>query len=250
MGNLYSNLLLAEFFIALPIFVLLMFVKAPYGKYQKTGWGPIIDARFSWFIMELPAVLIPLFFFFKSDRAGSPLTLFFIVIWEIHYVQRTFLFPILMNRGSHRMPLLIILLSAAFNVLNGGLNGYGIFVQKDFATESLSSINLIAGVLIFISGFILNLYSDHVLRGLRAKGESGYKIPERGLYRFICSPNYLGEILEWAGWALITLSPAGAAFFVFTVANLAPRASANLKWYRKNFSEYPKDRKALIPYIF
>ena len=70
------------------------------------------------------------------------------------------------------------------------------------------------------------------------------------LHDRVASPNYLGEIIEWAGFALMTWSPAALAFAFYTVANLAPRASANLGWYRGTFSDYPPDRKALIPYVW
>ena len=61
--------------------------------------------------------------------------------------------------------------------------------------------------------------------------------------------DYLGEILEWAGWALATWSLAGSDFAVFTLANLLPRALANHGWYQKEFADYTSSRRALIPYL-
>ena len=62
-------------------------------------------------------------------------------------------------------------------------------------------------------------------------------------------PNYLGEIVEWCGWALATWSPAGLAFAVYTAANLAPRAVSNHHWYLSHFPDYPRERRALIPFV-
>jgi len=93
------------------------------------------------------------------------------------------------------------------------------------------------------------VYSDHILRQLRKPGESGYKIPTRGFYRYLSSPNYFGEILEWTGWAILTWSLPGLAFALFTIANLAPRAIAKQNWYIKSFPDYPKKRKAIIPFV-
>ena len=59
-----------------------------------------------------------------------------------------------------------------------------------------------------------------------------------------------GEILEWTGWAVATWSLGGLAFCVFTAANLIPRARSNHRWYRENFSDYPPNRRALIPEVF
>jgi hypothetical protein len=58
------------------------------------------------------------------------------------------------------------------------------------------------------------------------------------------------EIIEWTGFALMSWSPAALALAFYTVANLAPRASAHLNWYRKKFSDYPSERKALIPHLW
>jgi steroid 5-alpha reductase family enzyme len=89
-----------------------------------------------------------------------------------------------------------------------------------------------------------------VLRTLRKPGETGYKIPHGGLYRFISSPNYFGELLEWSGFAIAAQTLAGWAFFFFTFANLAPRAVSHHRWYREKFSEYPSSRRALIPFLW
>ncbi|MHA1318096.1 MAG: hypothetical protein ACTSQ6_11365, partial [Candidatus Heimdallarchaeaceae archaeon] len=60
----------------------------------------------------------------------------------------------------------------------------------------------------------------------------------------------LGEITEWVGWAIMTFSIPGLVFAFWTIANLAPRARSNHKWYLENFPDYPKNRKALIPFIY
>jgi len=70
----------------------------------------------------------------------------------------------------------------------------------------------IAGLLVFITGMIINLWADSVLLSLRRENE-GYKIPRGGLFEYVSCPNYFGEIVEWLGWALMTWSLAGFSFF-------------------------------------
>ena len=36
-------------------------------------------------------------------------------------------------------------------------------------------------------------------------------------------------------------------FFIWTFINLVPRAISHHKWYKDNFKDYPKNRKAIIP---
>jgi hypothetical protein len=69
------------------------------------------------------------------------------------------------------------------------------------------------------------------------------------LYEYVSCPNYLGEMLEWCGWAIATWSLAGFAFAFYTIANIGPRALANHRWYREKFPDYPPQRKAVIPYV-
>ncbi|MEL6182594.1 MAG: 3-oxo-5-alpha-steroid 4-dehydrogenase, partial [Myxococcota bacterium] len=109
----------------------------------------------------------------------------------------------------------------------------------------------IVGVLVFAVGMAINLHSDTLLLNLRKPHEHGYKIPHGGVYRWVSSPNYLGEIIEWFGWALATWSLGGLAFALYTAANLAPRAWTHHRWYLDTFPDtYPKERRALIPWVW
>jgi 3-oxo-5-alpha-steroid 4-dehydrogenase 1 len=114
----------------------------------------------------------------------------------------------------------------------------------------LSSVRVCVGVALFAAGFFTHVWADRGLRRLRMPGEEGYKVPRGGLFEYISSPNYFGEILEWSGWALAAWSLPGLAFALFTVANLVPRAHANRAWYQQTFPDYPKERKRVIPFIF
>ena len=149
------------------------------------------------------------------------------------------------------MPLLIAILGLVFNFLNAYLNGRWIYhFSGGYPSNVLYELNFIVGCVIFIAGFIINQWADSVLRALRKPGEIGYKIPYGGLYEKISCPNYFSEIIEWTGWAIACGSLAGWVFAFWTFANLAPRAVSYHKWYKETFPEYPKNRKALIPWIW
>ena len=95
----------------------------------------------------------------------------------------------------------------------------------------------------------INISSDNILFKLRKGGEKEYTIPKKGLFRWVSCPNYLGEILEWMAFALMTWSLAGLSFMIWTMANLVPRAIKGHQWYHSKFDSYPKNRKAIFPYI-
>ncbi len=147
--------------------------------------------------------------------------------------------------------MLVILMAFIFNCGNAYLNGAYLFsLSGGYPREWLTDPRFVIGAGMFVLGFTLNRWADRTLRQLRAPGETGYKVPYGGLFERVSCPNYLGEIIEWSGWALATWSLPGLSFAVWTFANLAPRARAHHQWYRENFRDYPLDRKALIPGVW
>jgi steroid 5-alpha reductase family enzyme len=136
-----------------------------------------------------------------------------------------------------------------FNSLNGFINGYGVFNLVKYDFNWLTSWQFITGVLLFISGFIINKTADEKLRRLRDGNREEYVLPRGWLFEYISCPHYFGEIIEWGGWAIITWSLPGLAFFVFTFSNLFPRAVTSHRWYKMHFQDYPSGRKAVIPFL-
>lgn len=62
------------------------------------------------------------------------------------------------------------------------------------------------------SGAALNVQSDYHLLHLRAEKGAGYHIPTGGAFQMVSCPNFLGEILEWTGYAIACRHIAGFAF--------------------------------------
>jgi len=235
------------FVLAAVVFIALLFVAAPYGRHLRRGWGPSIDSRPGWVLMEAAAPVVFFVFFLMGDNTITLTTLVFLGLWEVHYIHRAFIYPFSLNKGR-AMPVFIIFLGLSFNGINAYLNGRYIFTfSPGYADSWLADPRFIGGALLFVAGFAINRRADDVLRGLRKPGDSGYGIPRGGFYRWISCPNYFGELVIWLGWALATWSFAGLAFAVWTAANLVPRARSHHAWYRQTFPDYPPERKALLP---
>jgi 3-oxo-5-alpha-steroid 4-dehydrogenase 1 len=235
-------------------FITLYFVSAPYGRHVRAGWGPKIDATFAWVIMETPAPLLFFVYWLGAEPAHkfSAAGIAFLVLWQAHYLYRAFVFPFRRHGGQRDMPFSIALMAIFHNVMNAYLNAAWLYeIGPVYDVSWLTDPRFIAGVLLFVFGYWLNHQSDRILFNLRPPGvRNGYKIPHGGFYRFVSCPNYLGELIEWGGWALLTFSPGGLAFLLGSIANLAPRARTNHRWYREQFPDYPKERKALIPFVY
>lgn len=239
----YGTLLLAPV-----VFILLFFVRAPYGRHIRRGWGPVLDNRMGWFIMESPAVLVfGALMFFYAGRNLTVVLLF--LMWQIHYVHRVFIYPWTLTKGR-KMPVLILLMALLFNTSNAYLNAWSIASHADKYTDQwLGSPQFLVGFVVFFVGMALNKISDRQLARLGRAGK-GYQIPHGFGYRWVSCPNYLGEILQWLGWAIAVWSLAGWIFALWTAANLVPRALAHHNWYRQTFADYPSQRRALFPFLF
>lgn len=244
----FNSLTLGWFILAVVVFLALLFVAAPYGRHFRRGWGPAINNKLGWVIMEAAAPLVFAACFVLGGNPDTLTTLVFLGLWEAHYIHRAFIYPFSLRSRSRGMPLLIVGFGLLFNTVNGYLNGRYIFTfSGGYANEWLGDPRFVAGVALFIAGFVINRRADRILHNLRQPGETGYRIPYGGLYRWISCPNYLGEVIIWLGWAVATWSLPGLAFATWTAANLVPRARAHHAWYRQHFKDYPPERRALLP---
>ncbi|KAA0256233.1 DUF1295 domain-containing protein [Acidobacteria bacterium ACD] len=236
--------------LAAAVFVALLFVDAPYGRHRRAGWGPAIPARAGWILMELPAVVLVPALFALSERRSDPAAAAFVLLWSLHYVHRGLLAPARLGAGASPMPLSVAALGFVFNLANGLLQGAWLFsAGPKLGAEWLLAPPFLLGIALFLAGMAVNRRADEALRGLRAPGETGYRVPRGGLFELVSCPNYLGEVVEWSGWALLTWSPSGLVFALWTAANLVPRALAHHRWYRRTFPDYPPGRKAIFPFV-
>lgn len=235
--------------LAIIIFPLLLRITAPYGRHAISGWGPLINNRLAWFLMELPALLVFVLLAFNRGFNIDVVILIAILLWTFHYFQRVVIFPLRIRTKGKRMPLLIMVFALFFNFINGFINGYWFGrLSPGYPSDWIQDSRFVAGAAIFVAGFIINLYHDRILIRLRKNG-NGYKIPYGGLFKFVSCPNFLGEMVEWGGFALMTWCLPTFSFFIWTMVNLIPRAIDHHRWYHRNFQDYPGKRKAVIPFF-
>lgn len=235
--------------LAVPTFLVLRFVSAPYGRHARAGWGPTLPSRIGWIAMEAVAFVGFALVFALGPGRADLVPVLLASMWLVHYGHRAFVFPFRLRASGKRIPLAIVAMGALFNTLNAYLNGRWLSAFGEYTVAWLRDPRFILGVTLFVTGFAINVWADQVLIRLRAPGESGYKIPRGGLYERVSCPNYLGELMEWTGFALACWSLPALAFAVYTAANLVPRALTHHAWYRQRFPDYPRERKAIVPFV-
>ena len=213
----------------------------------------MVNGKLAWVIQEAPSLLIPLWCFLNGDEyvtdstANRVLLMFFIG----HYFNRTIIFP-LQIRGGKPTPFGVMLSAIFFTSTNGILQGKYLTKLYRYDESHLSSPLFLFGSILFTCGFIINLHSDSILRNLRKPGETGYKIPHGGMFKYVSGANFFGEIMEWLGFAIASGFSLPAVSFAFaTACNIAPRAVQHHQWYMTKFDDYEKlGRKAVIPFIY
>lgn len=250
----FRTLLIAMTAMAAVVFAALQFIPAGYGMLYDKRWGPSIGNRAGWVLMEAPVFVAMLALWLLSPRAASAAPAVMALLFEAHYFQRSFIFPALI-KGRNRMPLTIIAMGIIFNLINALMQGGWIFYlspEQMYSPQWLASPQFVAGTLIFIAGMAINIHSDHIIRNLRKPGDTRHYIPRGGMFRFVSSANYLGELIEWVGFAVLTWSAAGAVFALWTFANLAPRAAKTHSRYCREFGqEFTSLKlKKIIPFIY
>ena len=238
---------------AVIIHVIMFFVTAPFGRHTTTKWGPSVNNKLAWIIMELPSLGIMTYFLLQGTNSFTSYAWVLFGLWIFHYANRTLVYPFRIRPTAKKMPLVIMLNGILFNLMNAGLNGYflaELSTSGQYNESWLLAPTTIIGGMLFLAGLTINWRADHILINLRKPGEEGYRIPGGFLFDYISSPNLFGEILEWAGFAIMAWNLPALTFAVWTYANLVPRAKNHHDWYHQRFEDYPKSRKIVFPYIF
>ena len=233
------------------VFVTLFFITAPYGRHLRTGWGPMLSARFGWCLMESPAPLLVGLGLAMGSRPLDTYSVLLSTLFLAHYVNRAIIFPLRLPSTSRPIPLSIVIFAFCFNLINGAFQGVwlGELAPMSMSVQ-LTDLRIMFGVGLFLIGAAINLQSDATLRALKRTSLGGYSVPKGGLFRYVSCPNYLGEIVEWTGFSLAMWALPGFAFLAWTLANLVPRALEHHRWYQANFPDYPPSRRALLPFLF
>ena len=172
---------------ALFVFIALYFVKAGYGYLYNPKFGFPIPNKLAWVLMEAPVFITMWVLWYLSGASFNAVSLVLFSIIQIHYFQRSFIFPMLL-RGNSKMPVSIMLMGATFNTLNALMQGGWLFYivpeyYPDYYADWFCKPYIYIGIAVWLFGFITNLHSDYIIRHLRKPGDKKHYIPYGGMFR-------------------------------------------------------------------
>ncbi|KAH7906644.1 3-oxo-5-alpha-steroid 4-dehydrogenase-domain-containing protein [Hygrophoropsis aurantiaca] len=276
------------FFIIPPIVCPVQFlINAPFGRFAPSNDSiMVVDGIKSWIIMELVSPITFVYTILKSplSKNASHLSgpqIFLASLFLIHYLNRALISP-LRTPSRSKSHIIVPLSAVSFNLVNGALMGAYISspAATTFLAEAFERPLFWVGISLWSAGLVGNILHDEILLNIRrnakakGKGKSDdhgdkqpkehYAIPHGYLYSYISYPNYFCEWIEWLGFALAAapmppLTSFAAVmndiqppwlFFLSEVLLMISRAYKGHKWYHQKFPGYPKERKAVIPFIF
>ncbi|KAF5729382.1 very-long-chain enoyl-CoA reductase-like [Tripterygium wilfordii] len=107
------------------------------------------------------------------------------------------------------------------------------------------------GIVLFLLGISGNFYHHYLLSMLRTeRNDKEYMVPKGGLFDLVICPHYLFEILSFFGMSLIAQTLYAYCVAISTTFYLMGRSYATKRWYISKFEDFPKNVRALIPFVF
>lgn len=234
------------------------------GELSVKDLGP----QMSWKIVFLveyagPLFIHPVIYYFPEIFYGGPvqhsmLQRYVLAFVMLHFAKRE-LETLFVHRFSHAtMPFMNIFKNSAHYHLGSGLAlAYSIYSPVYGATSPYirgtvrnDPLYIQAGAAIWLFSEISNLITHIKLRTLRPAGSRKRAIPQGYGFNLVSVPNYFFEFLGWLVIATLTGSYAAWIFLVISTYQMYVWAVKKHRAYRKEFgSDYPRDRKAMFPFI-
>jgi len=172
----------------------------------------------------------------------------------LHYAKRL-LETLFVHRFSHAtMPILNLFKNCSYYWGFAFIMGY--YINHPLYTPAYFGK---AQIYFGVAGFLLSElgnFSIHIaLRNLRPAGSKERKIPMptsnpfTQLFNFVSCPNYSYEAYAWAFFTILTQCLPAGLFAAAGFGQMALWALGKHKLYKKEFPNYPRNRKAIIPFL-
>ncbi|XP_020901370.1 very-long-chain enoyl-CoA reductase [Exaiptasia diaphana] len=185
----------------------------------------------------------------------------FVALWAAHFLRRT-MEVLFVHDYRRNMTYIESIGAPVYYWFFAFWNGLAIRHADNNYKPTFMAMAII-GCVVFLIGEIGNCHCHLLLRSFRKMKRKSYLsmktkhvIPSGYMFEFVSCPHYFFEILSWFGFMLATWTLAAVVFLVASAATLVTYAYKKHNAYLKEFDGlaerelYPRNRKALIPFIF
>ncbi|SCM21927.1 3-oxo-5-alpha-steroid 4-dehydrogenase, putative [Plasmodium berghei] len=220
--------------------------------------GVQISWRLVYVIEYLGPILIFPFFYFcdkyiYSHNAKNKHIIQILSLWFLlfHFLKREFESLFVHRFSNATMPIVRVPINCGHYWILCGVNiGYYLFHPK-YKPHNLCSKPHIVYSIFFVLLVLefLNLKCHLILKNLRPRGTKTRGIPYGYGFNYISCANYFYESLIWIIFSLITNTLTGYIFCCVAIAQMAIWALKKHNSYKKEFPNYPKNRKAIFPFV-
>ncbi|KAF9986216.1 3-oxo-5a-steroid 4- dehydrogenase [Modicella reniformis] len=221
--------------------------------------GPQISWR-TVFLIEYggPLVIHPLIYYLPSLIYGETFehswmqTITYGMVM-LHFLKREYE-TVFVHRFSHgTMPFRNVFKNSAHYHLLSGLNlAYWVYGPWNAAGATLakrSDVLVYGCIALYIFAEVSNFHTHVTLRNLRPPGTRVRKVPRGYGFDLVSCPNYFFETLAWLAISVLTMSWSAYLFFVVAVGQMYIWSVKKHRGYRKDFTDYPRGRKAMFPFV-
>ncbi|CAI2344231.1 unnamed protein product [Caenorhabditis sp. 36 PRJEB53466] len=209
-----------------------------------------------------PLFVYPLFYlrpsFIYGEKAATapvhPAVVIAFFAWSFHYAKRLFETQFIHRFGNSTMPQFNLIKNCSYYW------GFAAFVAY-FVNHPLFTPPLFGALQIYIglAGFVIsefgNLSIHILLRNLRPAGTRERRIPKPDgnplslLFNYVSCPNYTYEVSSWIFFTIMVQSLPALIFTAAGFIQMTIWAQGKHRNYLKEFSDYPKSRKAIVPLL-
>lgn len=219
----------------------------------QIGWKTVFLAEYAGpLAVYLWVYQRPYIFYGSSTAVWGTTAHIAAACWTLHYAKRL-LETVFVHRFSHStMPIQNLFKNCAYY---WGFTAYVAYHINHPLYTSPCAVQVYAGLAAFLLCELGNL-SVHVnLRNLRPPGTKIRKIPKAdgnpltSLFNFVSCPNYTYEIGAWLSFSIMTQCLPALLFTIAGAYQMTLWAIGKHRNYKKEFSDYPKSRKAIFPFV-
>ncbi|CDK26136.1 unnamed protein product [Kuraishia capsulata CBS 1993] len=224
--------------------------------------GPQISWRLVYVIEYFGGIFIPAIFYFFVYDPHSMTRVQIACFWMLllHFFKREYETLFVHQFSLSTMPFAYVFRNSAHYWILGALNiSFAIFSQNNYTSgwkkwffhvAEPSDLSLFSLVAFWVIAQQSNYRTHVILSELRSDGSKERKIPFGFGFDMVSFPNYFYESMGWLSFAMLNNNWSSWLFWIVGTGQMYIWAVKKHNRYRKDFGErYPKNRKAMFPYL-